>query len=124
MTVLVAFGWMLARLRAGVPEALVRTEVFTLVVLCQWFNVLNCRSATRTALTGLRHNRWLLGGLAASVVLQALVLYAPPLQAMFHTVALPAGTLAALFALASLVLAAEEIRKALARRRAGAVLRD
>ena len=36
----------------------------------------------------------------------------------------PAGTLAALFALASLVLAAEEIRKALARRRAGAVLRD
>ena len=37
---------------------------------------------------GLR-NRWLLGGLAVSVLLQVVVLYAPPMNTLFHTVPLP-----------------------------------
>lgn len=58
---------------------------------------------------------WLLAGLAASVLLQALVLYAPPLHALFHTVPLPPATLLALLVLASSVLWVEELRKMRAR---------
>ncbi len=112
--VAVCFGWFAWRLARGVAIEQVRTEVFTLLAVCQWFNVLNCQSATRSALRlGVLRNRWLLGGLAASVALQAAVLYAPPLNAMFHTVPLPLATLLPIVALASVVLWAEELRKRL-----------
>jgi magnesium-transporting ATPase (P-type) len=55
----------LVRLAAGqgVPVDLVRTETFTLLAMCQWFNVLNCQSATATALGArLLRNRWLAAG--------------------------------------------------------------
>jgi magnesium-transporting ATPase (P-type) len=117
--VAVCTGWFAWRLSQGAPIELVRTETFTLLAFTQWFNVLNCRSAIRSALHGgLLRNRWLVGGLAASVALQGLVLYAPPLQALFHTVALPAATLLTLAVLASVVLWVEEVRKAVVRRRA------
>ncbi len=110
--VAVCFGWFAWRHAQGVPEDLLRTEVFTLLAMCQWFNVLNCQSASRSALRlGLLRNRWLLGGLALSVALQMLVLYAPPMNALFHTQPLAAGTLLPLLALASTVLWAEEARK-------------
>jgi magnesium-transporting ATPase (P-type) len=111
-TVAVCFGWFTLRLGAGAPIDAVRTEVFTLLAMCQWFNVVNCQSSTRSALRlGVLGNRWLLAGLAASVALQAAVLYAPPLNALFHTVPLAASTLLPLVALASVVLWAEELRK-------------
>ena len=117
-TAAVTFGWFAWRITQGAPVDLARTETFTLLVMCQWFNVLNCQSATRSALSlGVLRNRWLLGGLAASVALQALVMYWPPLGAMFHTVPLDGATLLALAALASLVLWTEEGRKLAARRR-------
>lgn len=41
-----------------------QTETFTLLAICEWFNVLNCRSETKSALSlGLLRNPWLLGGL-------------------------------------------------------------
>jgi Ca2+-transporting ATPase len=110
--VAVCFGWFAWRHAQGVPEDLLRTEVFTLLAMCQWFNVLNCQSATASALRlGLLRNRWLLGGLALSVALQALVLYTPPMNALFHTVPLDGMALLPLLALASTVLWAEEARK-------------
>ncbi|MBI5719340.1 MAG: HAD-IC family P-type ATPase [Burkholderiales bacterium] len=113
----VAFGWFAWRLREGVPIETVRTEVFTLVAVTQWFNVINCQSSTASALRlGLLRNRWLLGGVLLSIALQALVLYAPPLNAMFHTVPLAPAVLLPIVALASSVLWVEELRKALARR--------
>ena len=119
----VTLGWFAFRIGQGVGLDLVRTETFTVLAMCQWFNVLNCQSATRSAL-GLRlfSNPWLLGGLSLSVMLQVLVIYAPPLNAMFHTVALEPASLLPLIALASLVLWAEELRKLIARglRRAAA----
>ncbi|MGY0193788.1 cation-translocating P-type ATPase [Leptothrix sp. BB-4] len=116
----VTLGWFACRLDQGVGADLVRTEVFTLTVLAQWFNVLNCRSATRSVLrVPLLANRWLLGGLLLSVVLQAGVLYWPPLAGLFHTEPLPATTLLALVGAASSVLWVEELRKAVARGRAG-----
>ena len=113
------FGWFAWRLDAGLPIEQVRTEVFTLVALTQWFNMLNCRSATASAFAGaLGRNRWLAGGLALSVLLQAAVLYLPVMNALFHTVPLAPATLLPLLGLASSVLWAEELRKALQRRAA------
>jgi magnesium-transporting ATPase (P-type) len=111
------FGWFYWRLDHGVALDLVRTETFTVLVMCQWFNVLNCRSATRSAFGGsLLHNPWLLGGLGFSVVLQLAVLYLQPLNEMFHTVPLPLTDLLPMAAVASVVLWAEELRKAFVRR--------
>ena len=86
--------------------------------MCQWFNALNCRSATRSVFDrqSLR-NGWLVAGLVLSVVLQALVLYVPMLAALLLAVALPPATLLALAGLATLVLAVEEGRKAVVRLR-------
>ena len=82
-SVLATFGWFAWRVGQGLPLELVRTETFTVLAVCQWFNVLNCRSATRSALHfGLLQNPWLLGGLLLSVLLQAAVIYAPPLNAL------------------------------------------
>lgn len=117
LTAGVTFGWFAWRLGQGAAVDVVRTETFTLLAMCQWFNVLNCRSATRSALAGgLWRNPWLMGGLALSVGLQIAVLYVPSMNAMFHTVPLPWTTLLALLASASAVLWGEELRKAVARR--------
>ena len=117
----VAFGWFAWRLRQGVALELVRTEVFTLVAVCQWFNVINCQSATASAFGArLARNPWLLGGLMLSVLLQGLVLYVPAMNALFHTVPLPPTSLLPLVALASVVLWAEEGRKLLMRLTRGA----
>jgi Ca2+-transporting ATPase len=116
--VAVTFGWFAWRLAQGGDLDRVRTETFTLLAMCQWFNALNCQSATRSALRlGVLNNRWLLGGLGLSVLLQGAVLYAPPLNALFHTVPLPLAGLLPLLALASAVLWAEELRKAVVRAR-------
>ncbi|MBH2018790.1 MAG: HAD-IC family P-type ATPase [Burkholderiales bacterium] len=114
--VLVTFGWFACRLGQGMPIELVRTETFTLLAMCQWFNVLNCQSASRSALAlGVLKNPWLLGGLGLSLLLQALVLYAPPMNALFYTVPLAPASLLSLAALASSVLWAEELRKLIVR---------
>jgi Ca2+-transporting ATPase len=120
MTPLIAastFGWFVWRLGQGLPLDQVRTETFTVLAMCQWFNVLNCQSATRSALRfGLLKNPWLLGGLSLSVLLQAAVIYAAPPNALFHTVPLPPASLLPPVAAASAVLWAEELRKLFARR--------
>jgi Ca2+-transporting ATPase len=119
-SVLATFGWFAWRIGIGQPLDLVRTETFTLLAMCQWFNVLNCQSARASALRlGVLRNRWLLGGLGLSVLLQALVLYLPLLNALFHTVPLPVDSLLPLLLLASSVLWAEELRKWLVRSRSG-----
>jgi Ca2+-transporting ATPase len=97
---------------------MVRTEAFTVLAFCQWFNVLNCQSATRSALRfGIFRNRWLVGGLTLGILLQAAVLYWPPLGALFHTQPIPLPQLLPMVAVASLVLWTEELRKLFARGR-------
>lgn len=114
--VIATFGWFAWRLGTGAPLEVVRTETFTVLAMCQWFNVLNCQSPTRSAFgLGLLRNRWLLGGLALSVVLQWAVIYAEPMNQLFHTVPIPPADLLPMVAAASLVLWAEEARKGIAR---------
>ncbi len=118
IAVAATFGWFVWRQSNGVPYEQVQTETFTVLAMCQWFNVLNCQSATRSSLQlGILRNPWLLGGLLLSVVLQAGVLYWPPLSGWFHTVPLPLADLLPLVAVASGVLWAEELRKWVVRAR-------
>ena len=112
------FGYFLWRLSTGVEYAQVQTETFTVLAVCQWFNVVNCQSATRSAFTrDLLANRWLLGGLLLGNVLHFLVIYAAPLRRVFHTVPISLEEFFLIGAVASLVLWVEEIRKFFARRR-------
>jgi Ca2+-transporting ATPase len=115
--VLVTLGWFAVRLAAGVPEAQVRTETFTLLAICEWFNVLNCRSEAKSALApDLVTNRWLLGGLVIGNLLQFAVVFWAPLGRVFHTVPIGPTEVVALGVVGSLVLWVEELRKLFARR--------
>jgi len=116
MSVASVFGYFLWRLSTGAPMEQVRTETFTVLAVCQWFNVLNCRSARNSALNlSLLANRWLLSGLIAGNALHFLVIYTSPLNRLFHTVPIPLAHFFLIGAVASLVLWAEEFRKWLVR---------
>jgi len=112
-----AFGYYVWRTSTGVPFELARSETFTVLAVCQWFNVLNCRSELKSALNlSIFKNYWLLGGLALGNVLHFLVIYTEPMNRIFHTVPIPPAHFLLIGAVASLVLWAEEIRKFFARR--------
>jgi Ca2+-transporting ATPase len=113
-SVLGYFAW---RLSTGAPIDQVRSETFTVLAVCQWFNVLNCRSELKTAFTlDVFKNYWLAGGLVLGNVLHFLVIYTAPMNRLFHTVPIPLAHFFLIGAVASLVLWVEELRKLLARR--------
>lgn len=112
------FGFFVWRLRSGAPFELVQAETFTLVAVCQWFNVLNCRSALKSSLSlDVLKNRWLIGGLLLGNLLHVLVIYTDTLNHVFHTVPIPFSDFLLLGLIGSSVLWVEEVRKWLARRR-------
>ena len=95
-----------------------RSETFTVLAVCQWFNVLNCRSELNSAFNlSLLKNYWLLGGLILANLLHVIVIYTEPMNKLFHTVPIPLANFFLIGAVASLVLWAEECRKFFARRR-------
>jgi Ca2+-transporting ATPase len=111
-------GWFIYRFESGVPFAQVQTETFTVLAVCQWINVLNCRSEQRSALSlGVFRNPWLIGGLVVGNLLQIAVVFSPLLGRIFHTVPFSLREVLAIGAVASLVLWVEEARKLIARRR-------
>jgi Ca2+-transporting ATPase len=112
-------GWFVARTEAGISSAQVQTETFTLLAICEWFNVLNCRSESKSALSfGLFKNRWLLGGLLTANLLQLAVVFWSPLSEVFHTVPIGGREALLLAVVGSSVLWVEELRKLIARQRA------
>ncbi len=116
-SVAATMGFYAWRLSLGEPAALVQTETFTLLAVCQWFNVLNCESAWRSAFQlRVLKNPWLLGGLALANVLQLAVVYVGPLGRFFHTVPIPLQDVALIAVIGSGVLWVEEVRKVFARR--------
>lgn len=118
-SVAVTFGFYHWRLGSGLPFALVQSETFTVLAVCQWFNVLNCRSARASVFgRGVLRNLWLVAGLLLANALQLAVIYTEPLNRLFHTVPIPPGDALLIGLVASLVLWAEEARKAWVRRRA------
>lgn len=122
-SVAAVFGFFVWRNSTGAPFELVRSETFTVLVVCQWFNVLNCRSELKSALNwGIMKNYWLLGGILLGNLLQLLVIYTEPMNRIFHTVPIPLADFFLIGAVASVVLWAEEARKFFARRRVGGKL--
>jgi len=114
----VTLGWFAWALKRAAPIELTRTEMFTLLAVCEWFNVLNCRAERRSAFRlSLLRNRWLLVGLFLGIGLQTAVVFLPPFQRIFHTVPLEPGRVLLIGAAGSFVLWAEEARKLWARRR-------
>jgi len=117
-SVMAVFGFFIWRQSTGVPFALVQTETFTLVAVVQWFNVLNCRSATKSSISlDVLRNRWLVGGLILGNALHILVIYNASMNRIFHTVPIPLADVALLGLIGSSVLWVEEIRKWRVRRR-------
>lgn len=95
-----------------------QTETFTLLAICAWLNVLNCRSETKSVFQiSLFSSPLLAIGLALGVLLQLAVLYIPWLQQVFHTEPLSAFQFLRLIVLGSCTLWVEEARKGLLRSR-------
>ncbi len=85
-----AFFWMKGQ---GGSDPLARTVAVNTLVIGQVFYLLNSRFKIDSSLSPLAHlgNRYLPMGIGAVVVLQLLYTYAPPLQAVFETEAIPLG---------------------------------
>jgi len=94
----------------------IQTEMFTLLAFCAWFKMLSIRSEKRSFFTlKFFDNPYLVVGLAISIVLQAVVIYVPSLNQIFHTVPLSIGQVLLLLVLGSIVLWVDEVRKWLSR---------
>lgn len=110
------FGWFVWRINMGIELDLVRTETLTILIMCEWFNALNCRSETKTAFTwDILRNKWLIGALSVSCLLHFLLVFWKPLGKHFHTVPIDLSILPLLALCASLVLWVEETRKLVVR---------
>jgi calcium-translocating P-type ATPase len=85
-----AFFWMKSQ---GASDPLARTVAVNALVIGQIFYLLNSRFKIDSSLSPFAHlgNRYLPMGIGAVIVLQLLYTYAPPLQSVFETEALPLG---------------------------------
>ena len=106
---IMAAGTLLVLARHG------QTMAFTTLMLFQLFNVFNARSDEASAFRGLFANGWLWAGVALSLALHVAVIYTPFLQQAFSTTSLGAADWLRCAAVASSVLWAREIAKAVAR---------
>ncbi len=114
---LLVLDWSLPRglIEGSGTMAYGQTMAFTTLVLYQLFNVFNARSDSQSAFRELFANRWLWVAVALSLGLQALVIYAPPLQQAFSTTALGFGDWLICAAVASSVLWLRELSKSVKR---------
>ncbi len=92
------------------------TIAFTGFVVFQLFNALNCRSNRDSFIKEFWRNKYLMLALAASAVLQLLIIYTPALQEVFKTAPLEFEDWILIVGVASTVILAEEARKFFLRR--------
>jgi magnesium-transporting ATPase (P-type) len=93
------------------------TMTFASIVIAQVGNVLACRTTKLSIFkTSLSSNKWIWIGIAAQVSIISFLVYVPFLQPLFGTTALGLMDWAFLASLAIIVIFAEEVRKAFARR--------
>jgi magnesium-transporting ATPase (P-type) len=93
-----------------------RTMAFTTLVLAQLFNCFNARSDRTSAFHHIFNNALLWGAIVLSLGLQVAVVHLPFLNQAFNTTPLGVDEWLICIALASLVLWADEAKKALGRR--------
>jgi Ca2+-transporting ATPase len=102
----------------GASIELVRTLVFTTIVLAEMGYVLALRSQNFSLFQiGIFSNRALVGAVALTILLQLFVIYVPFMQVIFETVALPLRELVISVVLGSVLFWAVEVEKWLRRRR-------
>lgn len=107
------FRWELPKV--GLEEA--RTIAFSMLVAFQWFNALNARSDRQSLFKlGFFSNRLLLGAIGLAILLQVMVIYAPPFQKLFYTVPLDLGDWGVVVLMAGGLFVVEELRKLIAPR--------
>ncbi len=89
-----------------------RTMLFTAIVLAQLLHAFDFRSERRSvwSVSSLR-NRWLVAALVGSMSLQAIVVYVPPLRAVFSTTPLTAADWGAVVVAALLPIAVIDLVK-------------
>jgi Ca2+-transporting ATPase len=105
-------------LLGGASTAHAQTLTFTAFVVFQMFSVFNCTSLYWSAgSTMTRKNPFLILAVAVSLLLQLVVVYAPFMNTLFHTVALGPRDWAAILACGAMVLLIEEVRKSVVRSR-------
>jgi magnesium-transporting ATPase (P-type) len=109
-----AFFWMKAQ---GASDPLARTVAVNALVIGQVFYLLNSRFKVDSSLSPLAHlgNPYLPAGIAAVVVLQLVYTYAPPLQYVFETEAIPLRVWPWLFLGGFIFFFVVEIEKAIIR---------
>ena len=109
---LLLLGYFTHAVSSGLPLVVAQTQTFTLLAFCAFFNVVNARSERGTVFSkATLTNGFLWLGIAVALLLQLAVLYTPFLQELFHTTALSGPLLLKLFALGSLTLWVDELRK-------------
>jgi magnesium-transporting ATPase (P-type) len=110
-------GWALM-LNAGWDEATARSSLLTLLVLIQFYHVLNCRSESTSAFRiPLRNNPVLMGGMALALVIHILATEAPLLQSLLRTQSMSWQTWLMFAVPGAIILGVIELYKARARRR-------
>jgi calcium-translocating P-type ATPase len=124
--VVFAFFWIIGRAGTGfdgftVHDPVYReavTAVHAGIVVSQLFTAYAVRTDEQSVFRlGLRSNLPLFGAQAVAVLAIAAISYVPVLQSIFNTAPLSALDWAVLVALGAMVLVADEVRKALVRRR-------
>ncbi len=104
----------------GASDDLARTVAVNVLVIGQVFYLLSCRYKLDSSLSLRAHlgNPYLPLGIGAVVILQLLFTYAPPLQALFETEAMPLGLWPPLFVGGLLFFLVVEAEKLILRTRA------
>jgi len=87
------------------------TVVFTLFVFLQLFNALNCRSGSESLFLRPFSNPSIFIAMFLSLAIHLAIVYLPPLQKIFTTVALAPVDFAAIICAASLIIVLEEFKK-------------
>lgn len=109
---LVCFGFWIYLMNAGYDESVARNLLLALLVLMQFWHVLNCRSETRSAFAvPIRNNRILFIGMAVALGLHILATELPLLQQTLDVKPIPIEQWLMLGAGASVVLVVMEIQK-------------
>jgi len=91
--------------------------VFAGIVLAQMGNLLGCQTNRTSVLeVGIFKNRWIIRGIAFSVVVMLSIIYIPPLQGIFGTTALGLIEWLYLLTFVPIMFLADEIRKYMVRR--------
>lgn len=93
-----------------------QTMALSTMAAFQWLNAWNCRSDRKSVFAeNPFSNPWLVAATAFVIALQMAAVYHPVMQKFLHTAALGLGDWALVLGTASLILVAEETRKAIVR---------